>query len=572
MARCVKMSLRLRRDGGYPRLSVFRPASLVPGAVFAEDFRVVAPLAMGGMGAVYVVEQISTGRKRALKLMLPELVQNPRSRERFEQEARVASRVDSDHIVEVIGAGVEAATGAPWLAMELLEGETLSARLAREGRLAPDAVVEVISQLCHALGAAHAVGLVHRDIKPDNVYLCVPRREGVPFTLKVLDFGIAKLTEDARAAGGTTGAIGSPLWMAPEQTSSDAVTPAADVWAVGLIAFNLLTGKLYWRTANHDGGHLQALLREVVMEPLDPAGARAQELGAPATLPPGFDAWFSRAVARDPTARFPDASHALAAFTPLFGLAAAGAAAHGLATSSGSLPSLPATAHSASAAPVPRPAGKSGAGRLLLGLAVVGLLGLFLVLGASGVLWGLWESGWLDEATPTVASAASDAGAPTAEAPGAEVVAPEASGVAASAEKTPQGNTKTKPASAGTAQPGVATPTAASGATPAPSASAVASGGDVIALEADKGPARDYKSGWLHTKIQSCWKGNEGAKPDAGHFTANITVTLNKLGQTSKILVSPQTYPKFKGCAIIRTSEHPFGKGPEETKTFTINL
>src|SRR6516225_9370983 len=101
------------------------------GAVFAGDFRVVRPLSKGGMGTVYVVEQLSTGSLRALKLMLPELAQNESFRARFAQEARVGSRIESDHVVQVIGAGVDAETGSPWLAMELLKGETLHAKRAR---------------------------------------------------------------------------------------------------------------------------------------------------------------------------------------------------------------------------------------------------------------------------------------------------------------------------------------------------------------------------------------------------------------------------------------------------------
>lgn len=181
---------------------MFHPHGLQPGSVFAGDFRIERALAMGGMGAVYVAEQLSTGRKRALKLLLPSLVESERSRERFEQEARVASRIASDHVVEVVSAGVDPASGAPWLAMELLEGETLAGRVERAGPLPPAETLEVMRQLCHALGAAHASGLVHRDIKPENLFLARPRRDGVPFTLKILDFGIAKLTEDVRARGG----------------------------------------------------------------------------------------------------------------------------------------------------------------------------------------------------------------------------------------------------------------------------------------------------------------------------------------------------------------------------------
>src|SRR5262245_43829055 len=99
--------------------------TLTPGTIFARDFKVVKKLAQGGMGAVYVAEQISTGRPRALKLMHPGLVENPVLRQKFEQEAKIGARIPSDHVVEVVAAGVDAETGIPWLAMELLDGEDL---------------------------------------------------------------------------------------------------------------------------------------------------------------------------------------------------------------------------------------------------------------------------------------------------------------------------------------------------------------------------------------------------------------------------------------------------------------
>jgi len=107
---------------------------LVPGQIFAADFRVVRPLSKGGMGSVYVVEQMSTQLQRALKLMHPELVRDPRLRQRFEQEARIGGHIASDHIAQVISAGVDAASGTPWLAMELLQGESLGRSCAATGR------------------------------------------------------------------------------------------------------------------------------------------------------------------------------------------------------------------------------------------------------------------------------------------------------------------------------------------------------------------------------------------------------------------------------------------------------
>ena len=181
------------------------PFALAEGTVFAGDFRVLRPLARGGMGAVYVAEQASTGKRRALKVMSPMLADDAKARERFVQEARVGALVDSEHVVEVIAAGGGGGTRVPWLPRELLEGETLGARLAGGEPIPLSQMREIATQLRHALALAHAKGIVHRDLKPENLFLERPRRAGVPFTVKVLDFGIAKLVQQARDrhSGGT---------------------------------------------------------------------------------------------------------------------------------------------------------------------------------------------------------------------------------------------------------------------------------------------------------------------------------------------------------------------------------
>jgi serine/threonine protein kinase len=288
---------------------------LQPNALFAGDYRVVRPLSEGGMGAVYVAEQISTGKQRALKLMLPQLVADPKLRSRFEQEAKIGARIESEHIVEVVGAGIDAQTGVPWLAMELLRGEDLSALVTRAGALPQSAVLEIIEQLCHAVGAAHAVGIVHRDLKPENIFIAESRRTGARYMVKVLDFGIAKVTAEAKTAH--TAAVGSPMWMAPEQTGRAAVGTGADVWAIGLIVFHLLTGRYFWRAADDDGATIAHLLREIVLDPSPGAPARAAELGRAQLLPPGFDAWFTRSVDRDAAARFPNAAEQSVALATL---------------------------------------------------------------------------------------------------------------------------------------------------------------------------------------------------------------------------------------------------------------
>lgn len=293
--------------------------ALTEGQVFAGQFRVIKPLAQGGMGAVYVVEQLSTGKKRALKLMLPTAAVVDGSR-RFEQEARTSSLIPSEHVVDVIAAGVEGEERVPWLAMELLEGESLEDYLEQAGALTPNQAYEILSQFGHALSAAHDLGVVHRDLKPDNIFLARSRSSSSEFMVKVLDFGLATVVE---ASTRNTTALGSPLWMAPEQTqTNEPISLATDVWAIGLIAFRMLSGRHYWKGID---GSLVALMREVVLDPLVPASQRSRELGG-AELPAGFDAWFGQCVVRFAAYRFAHARDALQELTIL--LVNAGAVVH----------------------------------------------------------------------------------------------------------------------------------------------------------------------------------------------------------------------------------------------------
>lgn len=290
--------------------------ALAKGDLFAEDYRIERRLGEGGMGHVYVATQLSTSAPRALKLMHVHLLIDATLRRRFEQEARISAKIRSDHVVQVTAAGVDEASRTPWLAMELLEGETLAQLIARTGRLEAPLVAEIAVQLCHALAAAHAVGVVHRDLKPENVFIAKPQRPGAPFTLKVLDFGISKVLADALTK--STEPLGTPLWMSPEQTQHDQpVTPASDVWSLGLLMFYLLTGKLYWRGEAGQTSPVM-LLRQIVIDPLPSATERAREHDVLAYVPAGFDAWFARCVTREPTARFSNAGEAQEAFAALF--------------------------------------------------------------------------------------------------------------------------------------------------------------------------------------------------------------------------------------------------------------
>jgi serine/threonine protein kinase len=284
---------------------------LEPGKIFAGDFQVEGPLAAGGMGAVYRVRQLSTGRLRALKVMHPDLLLDDEARARFAQEARVGGHIASAHVVEVHGAGVDESTGAPYLVMELLRGEDLESRIARAGPLGPGAARELFRQVCHAMAAAHDARIVHRDLKPSNVFLAESLRAGATdVEVKVLDFGIAKLalggplTAHVATAAGTL--LGTPLWMAPEQSDAGAVGPAADVWALGLMLYYVLTGRSFWRSGNSEHASLQEFFRELLVDPIPSPVARAGQQGG--SYPANLEIVFRRSVARAPLTRFPDAS------------------------------------------------------------------------------------------------------------------------------------------------------------------------------------------------------------------------------------------------------------------------
>src|SRR5882724_5054320 len=168
---------------------------LQEGTVFAGRYRVLKCIAMGGMGAVYEVLHLETERRRALKVMLPHMLQSPELRDRFKREARVAAKVDSEFIVDVFDAGVDDATEMPFLVMELLKGEELGKLLKRQGRLAPSDVVTYLRQTAMALDKTHQASIVHRDLKPDNLFL-THQEDGAP-RIKVLDFGVAKIVADS---------------------------------------------------------------------------------------------------------------------------------------------------------------------------------------------------------------------------------------------------------------------------------------------------------------------------------------------------------------------------------------
>ena len=169
------------------------------------------------MGAVYIVDQLSTSKQRAMKVMAPSLATSKKARQRFVLEAQVGGKIESDHVVEVVTAGIDDDGGLPYLVMELLRGQDLAQKLRSEKRIGPKDTMDIMAQVAHALEAAHVQQIVHRDIKPQNIFIAKSRRQGVASTVKILDFGIAKLVAEESLEG--TQAVGTPLFMAPEQTT-----------------------------------------------------------------------------------------------------------------------------------------------------------------------------------------------------------------------------------------------------------------------------------------------------------------------------------------------------------------
>jgi len=215
---------------------------LMPGTMVGE-YRVERKIGEGGMGTVYGAIHPVIGKKAAIKLLRAELSMNPEAVERFLGEARAVNQIGHPNIVDVFSFGA-LPDGRRYFAMEWLHGESLAARVDREGGLALVEALPILDQVVAALAAAHERGIVHRDLKPDNVFLCEVRGEAP--RVKLLDFGIAKLVGEPLGIKRTkTGALmGTPGYIAPEQARGEEVDARADIYALGCMTFELLTGRL----------------------------------------------------------------------------------------------------------------------------------------------------------------------------------------------------------------------------------------------------------------------------------------------------------------------------------------
>jgi serine/threonine protein kinase len=274
-----------------------------------DSIELVAPIAEGAMGKVWVAYHHRLRTRVAVKFVHERVVGDD-AREalaRFEQEAAMAAQIKSPHVVQTYDSGFSN-EGMPYIVMELLEGHSLGDRLRTQGPLGWGDATAVVAQVARALTKAHELGIVHRDIKPDNIYLC---RSDEGIFCKVLDFGIAKQTRLPSMGGLTTDGkiVGTPEFMSPEQVLEDRpVDFRADLWALAVVMYVSVTGQFPFQGKTLG----QLCLNLVNRRPPAPSTLRVD-------LPPGADEWFARALSRDPSQRFTSAREMAMSFAAALG-------------------------------------------------------------------------------------------------------------------------------------------------------------------------------------------------------------------------------------------------------------
>jgi serine/threonine-protein kinase len=290
------------------------------GSLIAGKYRVKQLIGTGGMGTVWEGVHTSLSTRVAIKFIKPRFAEQPEARARFEIEARAAAKLKTKHAVHVYDYGVSQG-GLPYIVMEFLEGESLSEAIIGRGPLDPKEVGQIMIEACRALSKAHGAGIVHRDLKPDNIFLAKSDEpvENLPYVVKLVDFGIAKILEEPQSSGESTPmggptregtVIGTPNFMAPEQlTLGGAPGPLTDLWSLGACTFAAMTGRLPF-----EGDVLGDIVLKVC------AAAPPVPSNVNPNVPPGFDAWFARACSRDVTKRFQTADELAQALAGVCGI------------------------------------------------------------------------------------------------------------------------------------------------------------------------------------------------------------------------------------------------------------
>jgi hypothetical protein len=266
-----------------------------PGTVLAGKYRLLKMLGKGAMGSVWKAEHLDLKQELAIKVIDPGAAKAEMGMVRFVREAQAAAALRSPHVVQIRDFGREGELA--FIAMELLDGESLGDRLRREDALSPTETARLMVHVCEGIANAHEHGVIHRDLKPDNIFLCNTKGESVA---KLVDFGIAKAVKvdgpESMVETRTGSMLGTPYYMSPEQCrGAKDLDARTDLWALGVIAYECIVG-----ARPFTGDTVGALAMSICADPPPiPSGV--------ADVPAGFDAWFARATDRNRQARFGDA-------------------------------------------------------------------------------------------------------------------------------------------------------------------------------------------------------------------------------------------------------------------------
>jgi eukaryotic-like serine/threonine-protein kinase len=274
--------------------------------VVADRYKILRKLGEGGMGSVYLVEHEVIEKKFALKVLAPELTRRPDLVARFLQEARSASRIGHENVIDIFDFG-QSPDGVVFIAMEFLDGKDLGEIVRTQGAMEWGQAREIILQICRALRAAHDKGIVHRDMKPENIFLI--QREGQPHFVKILDFGIAKvqgLDPNGPRLTRTGMIFGTPEYMAPEQAEAKDIDHRADIYAVGCIMYHLITGQTPFVAESF----MTMLTKHLNEDPVPPSVRRPDLV-----ISPEMDALVLKALEKDRDQRWQSMAELLEAVT-----------------------------------------------------------------------------------------------------------------------------------------------------------------------------------------------------------------------------------------------------------------
>jgi len=300
---CPRCDARFRGDIGTCPIdgtALREPEDPFIGRLIAGRYLIEEELGSGGMGSVYRARHQVIGRDVALKFLEPALVRNERQRKRFLGEARAANQINHEHIIDITDFG-ETEDGLVYMVMEYLEGRPLSEEIEK-GAMPPRRALRIATQIAMGLARAHELGVVHRDVKPANIYLV--RRKADSDYVKILDFGVARIEHDMRITGQGT-IVGTPEYIAPEQIHTAAAMPSADLYSLGCVLFEMLTSKLPF-----EGKTTILLVKHLNDPPPKPSSVLA-------TIPPEVDQLVLRLLQKEPAQRYRDAYHLVEALQQL---------------------------------------------------------------------------------------------------------------------------------------------------------------------------------------------------------------------------------------------------------------